>query len=108
MVGNSQAGNENSVLLLIDPFIKLCWAFVLLFAFCEVGDRIENAHSEINDKINGLKWYSFPSRLWQMIPMIMINSQEKMILKCFGSISSGRIVFKQVSGQGNGLVLEIE
>lgn len=97
LVENSQEENDNHVLLLVDPILKSCWAFALLYTFCEIGDRIEKAHSEINDKINGLKWYSFPSNLWQMIPMIMMNSQKPMILKCFGTISSGRIVFKQAS-----------
>lgn len=82
--------------MLIDPFMKLCWALTILYTFCEAGERIKLAFCEIDDKVNQLKWYSFPTHLWRMLPVIMANTQETVNLKCFGSISCGLIAFEQV------------
>lgn len=71
-------------------------SFGLVFTACELCQRVSDAFEEIDDVIDQLDWYKYPSDIKRMLPMIMINAQEPTIIECFGSISCSRMVFKQV------------
>lgn len=69
----------------------------LAFYACELGQRITNAFSSLDEALNELDWYSLPIEIKKILPTIMISTQETVALNCFGSILCGREVFKSVS-----------
>lgn len=74
----------------------VCYAFGMTFLTCELGQRMSNAFEEIHDVIGHFHWYLFPDEIKRMLPMILMNLQEPVELKCFGSFSCCRDSFKKV------------
>lgn len=70
---------------------------ILAFVPCELGERVSAAYIEVCDVICKLDWYAFPCEMQKLLPFIMVNAQQPVTLKCFGSISCAREVFKRVS-----------
>lgn len=54
------------------------------------------AYYEICDDICDFDWYAYPIEMQKILPLIMINAQEPVVLECFGKISCARDVFKSV------------
>lgn len=90
-----QHGNYMSILLNtnVNGVIGLALAFIV----CEVGHRLNDTFDEINFTIVQLDWYLFPIEIKRMLPMIIVNTHQIETLKCFGSITCNRDVFKNVS-----------
>lgn len=63
----------------------------------ELGERISKAFSEVFDEIDRLDWYKLPIELQKILPIILLDAQQLVVLECFGSISCSREVFKKVS-----------
>ena len=88
--------NENNVILLAISLVQLGWLCGLAFVPCELSERLSIEFVKVCDAVDELNWYKFSIRMQKMIPIIMINTQEPVALRCFGSIFCGRSVFKQV------------
>lgn len=72
-------------------------SFGLVFNACEISQRSCDALNEMDDDIGQLDWYLCPAGIQRMLPIIMVNSQQPVIIKCFGSIACSRETFKEVS-----------
>lgn len=72
-------------------------SFGLNFVFCELGERIESAFNGISFDIEQLDWYLLPAKVVKSLPIILINVQEPVVIKCFGSIPCARETYKKVS-----------
>lgn len=83
-----------SVLVLV-----VCGFFGLttVFIICELGQRMNNDFHEIHNTIDRLDWYLFPIKIQRMLPTIIANAQQPILLECFGSITCTRETFKKVS-----------
>lgn len=77
----------------------LCWTLILAFIPCELGERVRNAMSEINDSINQFYWYLFPMKVQKMLPIILLSVQQPVEIQCFGSITCTRIQKGKLSGK---------
>lgn len=71
--------------------------FILVFISCELAGRVGNEFEEIGYMIGQFKWYLFPFEIQQLVPIIIINAQQKMGFECFGSAICDRETFKNVS-----------
>lgn len=71
--------------------------FGLVFSTCEIGQRFTKAFDEIDREIEQLDWYLFPIEIQRILPTIIINAQEPIVIECFGIISCNRDQFKKVS-----------
>lgn len=76
--------------------IQIVWSSALTFIPCELSERVSYAFNEINDLIWTIDWHKFPVEMQKMIPIILIEAQSPVSLKCFGSISCNRDLFKRV------------
>lgn len=64
---------------------------------CELAGRLSIGFDELSDFIvNQFNWYSFPSEVQQNLPMVMLNAQQTIGFKCFGSHLCNRDTFKKV------------
>lgn len=43
------------------------------------------------------KWYLFPLEIKQILPIVLMNAQQPVNLKCIGSIPCDRETFKKVT-----------
>lgn len=76
-------------------FYSVC-AVNLVFVVCEVGQRFSNAFEELDVLISQTNWYLFPYKVQRMLPMIIVNAQQPIGIKCFGSVFCERGTFQQV------------
>lgn len=71
-------------------------SIAVILISCELGQRLSEAFHQFNDIIDQCKWYLFPNKLKQILPTILIITQEPVTLECFGSIICSREVFQNV------------
>lgn len=83
-------------MLLVSIFYGL-FVFLILFIPCEMCERAGNLFDDVDNEIVQLDWYSFPLEIQKLLPILMINTQEAVIIKCFGSVACTRWQFKKVS-----------
>lgn len=88
--------SENSLVLLVIVF-ETIYSFGTLFLPCELSQRLCIAFCECGDIVEHFKWYLFPVEVQKMLPMILRFVQKPVVLKCFGSITTDRETFKNVS-----------
>lgn len=74
----------------------VCCSFSFVFFVCEIGECVNRKFNEINNLFNQLKWYLIPMKEQSMLPIIMKNLQNPVVLGCFGSVLCLRITFKTV------------
>lgn len=75
----------------------MCWSFSLVFISCELCQRMSNEFSEISSIIEQFEWYSFSFEMQKRLSFVIMNAQDTVTIKCFGSIASDRETFKKVS-----------
>lgn len=92
-----QSHHETNSLILIVMVMEVLCAFGWLLTSCEIGERFESKFNEIGNVIDQFKWYSFPIEVQQMLPIIILITQQPVTLEVFGSISCLRESFKKVS-----------
>lgn len=74
-------------------------AFGLIFFSCEIGQRFTNLFEEITGRFDQLKWYLFPIHVQRLLPAVLINVQEPMVIGCFGIMAGSRDQFKKVKNK---------
>lgn len=67
-----------------------------MFVICELGERLIIAYDEMGCEIERFNWYLFSIEIQRILPIVMIGAQESVRVRCFGSISTNRVAFKQV------------
>ena len=73
------------------------YAFGIVFIACEIAQRLSNEVDEIYDVVDQFKWYRFPNKTKQLMPMIVLFVQQPVSIDCFGSIKCHRETFQQVN-----------
>ena len=72
------------------------WALTLVLICCELGQRLSNLISEINNSFDRIDWYLLPIEIQQMLPTIIMYTQKSFALNFFGTSSCSRKQFKKV------------
>lgn len=76
--------------------MKTFYSFVMIFWYCEYGERICSRFDEINDVIHQTDWYLLPVKMQKMIPTILIAAQRPVLLMGFGNVACTRENYKKV------------
>lgn len=84
------------MIVFLVPFVELFWSFGLVSMACELAGRVGNEFGDIDAKIGQFKWYLFPHKIQQLLPIIIINAQQEVGFECFGSMLCNRETFKRV------------
>lgn len=61
-----------------------------------MSQRFCDALNEMDDDIGQLDWYLYPAEIQRLLLIIVENSQQPVIVKCFGSNACNRETFKKV------------
>lgn len=89
--------SQNNIDTLFISIFEMFCSIIVLFVTCELGDQISMEFDEINDQINEFNWYLCPLNVQKMLPAMMMNLQQPVDFKCFGSSACNRSTFKEVS-----------
>lgn len=90
---------DSNTILLVISVVQLGWSSSLTFIPCELSERISIAFFDVCDAVDELDFYLFPIGMQKMLPIVLLNSQAPIALRCFGSVFCGRDVFKKVCAQ---------
>lgn len=77
--------------------VEVVYAFGILFATCELCQRVNLGFAECNVVIMQFKWYLFPANIRRILPLIIHYTQQDVDINCFGTSACNRITFKLVS-----------
>lgn len=97
MVHKFQSHDEFDIVQIL---LSICFGlsdFVLLFAPCEMGERLGNLFIKFDVEIGQMNWYLFPIDIQKVLPIVMINTQQPVLIEFFGSIACTRSQFKKVN-----------
>lgn len=83
-------------MLLIESI--LCGFLILFGGFVvnEMGQRFSDAFNKVDDAVSQLNWYLFPNEVQRMLPTFIINTQEPVVIRFFGSNVCSREQYKKV------------
>lgn len=96
-----QSHDTRDAMVFLILIYQMCWSFSLVYISCELCQRMGNAFSKISNIIEQFEWYSFSFEMQKRLPIIIMNAQKTVTIKCFGSIASDRETFKKVSNTRN-------
>lgn len=76
---------------------QMLWVLAVVFSVFEFGEQMGGTVDEINDMYEQFHWYLFPKEVQQILTTLIIFAQKPMEIRIIGSITCGRITFKNVS-----------
>lgn len=95
-VSNWQTSDEIDSIMLFESVFCGFWSIILVFSACEFGQRFSNAFDSFDDELGQFDWYLQPIGIQRMLPMIIVNAQQPMLVQCYGNVPCGRETFKKV------------
>lgn len=75
----------------------MAYAFGFVGVYCELCERVRHGFEEISYAIYDLEWYTYPSEVRRLLPIIVQHAQQPVELVAFGNIPCTRNTFKNVS-----------
>lgn len=92
----SQTRGQNDSRLLLEVIFFGLWPMILIFFTCEIGQQFTNTLDKFNMEFERMNWYLFPIKIQRLLPIVINNVQEPIVIECFGIISGSREQFKKV------------
>ena len=80
---------------LIQPLTMMFWSFVVMFIYCDFGERISCGFEAVHNGIEECDWYLFPIEMQKML-LIIMAADEPIVLKGFANVVMTRETFKKV------------
>lgn len=88
-------GTDTLVLL---SSIMLCFGTLLLSMICcEMGEQLSDTCGGVEESLAQVRWYLFPLEIQQLFPIVIQYSQERLVIRFFGSMAVTRAQFRKVS-----------
>lgn len=82
---------------MVIAFYRLCYAFGLLFMYCEMGEQISGAFGEIEDEMYEMDWHLYPIKTQKIMLIILINAQQPVEFMGFGNFPANRETMQRVN-----------
>lgn len=95
MLGKKTGHTSNQFDIIFISFL-LFWTIVLIFIFCELGERVTQQFNEFNEQFCQCNWYLFPIEMQRMFIIVISNTQRPAIIEGYANIVCTRDAFKQV------------
>lgn len=77
-------------MVLLEPMFYGLWAVSIVFAACELVQRLSNGINETGNMIGQINWYLLPIDLQRLLPTIINNAQQPAVVRCIGSVICSR------------------
>lgn len=88
---------ESNPIEWISPLLLGAWSFVMIFFFCEFGAMVTNQFNRFNEELDQCDWYLFPVELQRTLLIVMINTQNPIIIRGYGNTLCTRDALKQAT-----------
>lgn len=82
---------------MVQPSILMCWSFVQILMFCDLGENVTTGFSTLGDSIYFCDWYHFPLEFQRTLPTLLMVAEKSVELRGFGNIPCTRKAFRKVS-----------
>lgn len=93
----SQSQPNPDPIEMITPSILVTWSFVLLFFYCEAGQFVMNEFEEFaHQSYQTIAWYLFPIEMQKMLVIVMLNTQQPVVVHGLANAMCMREIFKKV------------
>lgn len=96
-----QLHHSDNLAVLLTLMLQISYAFGVLVAACELGQRINVTFDECGQMIDQLQWYLLPADIQRILPIIVNYAQQPVVIKCIGSAALDRETFKWVNWLSN-------
>lgn len=78
---------------------KLCvlifWTFLQIFIFCDTSEYVSSHFREL-DMYYLCDWYAFPPVVQRMMPIIIVNTNKRVVINSYGNVLCTRQTFQNV------------
>lgn len=91
-----QSQNTSNFVALVSVVFNLFWTLALVFVPCEIGERVRMEFMKLDFTIGQFSWHLFSQDIQKILPIVINNAQQPVLIEWFGSISCIREVFKKV------------
>lgn len=81
---------------MVQPSILMCWSFVQILMFCDLGENVTTGFSTLGDSIYFCDWYNFPLEIQRTLPTLLMVAEKSVELRGFGNIPCTRKAFRKV------------
>lgn len=76
--------------------MEMGYTFGMLFAHCEIGERVTHQFNLFNEKFLHCNWYLFPIEMQRIYSIVLIGVQDPAIIQGFANTICTRDAFKRV------------
>lgn len=80
--------------------VLIFWSFIQIFIFCDTSERVTSHFREV-DMYYLCDWYAFPAVVRRMMPIIIVNTNKRVVISGYGNVSCTRETFNRVSKEWN-------
>lgn len=81
---------------LVQNLVTSIFTFEAIALYCEFGERVTNRFDDIDNAITDLDWHFMSHKIQKVLPIVLMATQEPVIVIGFGNISFTRETFKKV------------
>lgn len=92
----AQSKDNGNLIEIYRPAFVVFWSFVVIFIDCECGEQLTHQFNQFDGEYGQCKFYYFPVDLQRMFLMLMLDTQQAMHIRGYGSIVCTRDAFKEV------------
>lgn len=82
---------------LLRPMTLVFWSFASMFLLCEYGQMVTTRFEDIDEAVYQSEWHSFPDKIQRILPTIINNTQQPVIISGFCDVEYTRETFDSVS-----------
>lgn len=82
---------------LLRPATLVFWSFAAMFLLCEYGQMVTTRFEKIDELVYQMDWHSFPDEIQRMLPTLINNTQQPIIISGFANVEYTRETFDSVS-----------
>lgn len=89
--------DHNSIPIdLTKSMFMVFWTFIVIVAFCEIGEMVCNQFNSFHAKLIECNWYFYPNEMQRMFAIFMSDTQQQTNIRGLGNILCARCKVKQV------------
>lgn len=78
-------------------FLSICWSFIFIGFFCELGQMLTNQFDMFNIALGRCNWYLFPNQFQRIFSISMATNKRPTVITGYGNIECKREAFKKVN-----------
>lgn len=93
----NQSHGHDGIGGLLRPITLVFWSFASMFLLCEYGQMVTTRFEDIDEAIYQCEWHSFPDKVQRILPTIINNTQQLVIISGFCDVQYTRETFDSVS-----------